>query len=80
MASCSAVSQSSRQGVDVIYRVLYREQGDWRLHTGQRGTNIYTTLPAAKSAITHFQKRDRYYDYSGREYKIQSSAVNWADL
>ena len=67
-----------------LYRVLYRRgdnSAEYELHTGRKGTSIYTTLGAARSAVTQFRRQDHYYGGGHVEYKIQSVPLgDWSDV
>lgn len=66
-----------------VYRILYRpgnNAADYKVHTGRKGTCLYLTLGAARSAVTQFRSMDRYYGGGAIEYKIQSALVGeWED-
>jgi hypothetical protein len=67
-----------------LYRILYRpgdNSAEFKLHIGRKGTCIYMTLGAARSAVTQFERQDRYYGGGDVEYKIQSVELGpWKDL
>lgn len=67
-----------------LYRILYRRgdnSNDYEVHVGRKGTMFYTTVGAARSAITQFRRQDRYYGGGVVDYKIQSVTLGeWSDL
>ena len=67
-----------------LFRVLYRagnNSAEFEVHTGRKGTRFYVSPGAAQSAITQFEKQDRYYGGGVVEYKIQSAPIGeWSDL
>ena len=67
-----------------LYRILYRpgdNSAEFKVHTGRKGTCIYMTHGAAKSAVTQFERQVRYYGGGTITYKIQASPLGeWEDL
>ncbi len=67
-----------------LYRILYRRgdnSAEFELHVGRKGTMFYATVGAARSAITQFRKRDRYYGGGTVDYKIQVVTLGeWSDI
>jgi hypothetical protein len=67
-----------------IYRILYKRgdgRADFEVHVGRKGTCLYTTLGAARSAVTQFRKRDRYYGGGTIEYLIQAAEIpEWRNV
>lgn len=70
----------------MIWRIMYRhsEDDEWMKHPGGKGNGHYTTIGAAKGAITHFKKQANWYWPAGNvdttKYKIQSSPLEWSDV
>lgn len=67
-----------------LYRVLFRRgdnSADYEVHKGRKGTSVYLSLGAARSAVTQFRSQDRYYGGGTIDYKIQSVPVGeWRDV
>lgn len=67
-----------------LYRILHRRgdnSADFSIHVGRKGTCIYMTPGAARSAVTQFRRQDRYYGGGVVEYKIQRVPLgDWEDL
>lgn len=67
-----------------LYRILYRRgdnSAEYHPHTGRKGTCIYMTLGAARSAVTQFRSQDRFYGGGHVDYKIQGAPIGpWEDI
>lgn len=67
-----------------LYRILYRRgdnSSEFHLHTGRKGTSIYLSIGAARSAVTQFRSQDRFYGGGTVEYKIQQVELgDWEDV
>lgn len=67
-----------------LFRVLYRRgdnSAEYDVHTGRKGTCIYMTAGAARSAVTQFKRQDRYYGGGVVDYKIQRVSLgDWENL
>jgi enolase len=67
-----------------LYRILHKRgngSAEFEVHTGRKGTSIYLSVGAARSAVTQFRKQDRYYGGGTIEYKIQTvELAEWKDI
>ena len=67
-----------------LYRIVYRPGNgaeEYQLHTGRKGTSIYLSIGAARSAVTQFRRQDRFYGGGTVDYKIQQVPLGeWEDV
>jgi len=64
-----------------LFRILYKVGNEYEVHTGRKGTSVYLSAGAARSAVTQFRKQDRYYGGGTTEYKIQRvELAEWEDI
>ena len=60
-----------------VYRILVKvRNGEWMPFYNKANTEFYASLPGAKQAITHAQKRW----YKGYEFRIQEATLAWTDV
>ena len=63
---------------ETVYRIMRKqEDGDWSMMVSAKGKSTYSTLGAARGALT--QIKDFHWNRD-REFKIQETEVNWRDV